>query len=137
LASTIARLLTQLRWDNLTSNLSTLLARTVELEKGYKYEVEVLWTGNVGNITSLTLTRNLRIGDKLFIQSNDAARWTSMVSPIKSITPGQTLHFLSGPSSGGVITSTAIGATPNIINTVGFTSGFGIASINALRVVKN
>lgn len=137
MASTISRLLCPLRWETLQATLTSLTGRTVELEKGCQYEIEVLWSGSAGTAIPLALTRAIRPGEKLFIQHSDAARWTSLTAGVKSVAPGQAIYFISGPpTGGGVVSGMTIGATPDILNISSLTNGFGVSSINALRIVK-
>lgn len=134
MALTIARVLTALRWDSLQSSISTLTSRILGLEQSsYGYTVDVLWSGSVGSITSITLNRNLRVGDQIFFQHNDASGVVTILSQVLSVAPGQYIRFV-GPN--GVYTVVSIGATPNIINMLGYTSGFGVANLNALRLIK-
>lgn len=117
----------------LATSVNSQGSRITALEAGYQTEVEVLWTGSIGSVGSVTLTRDLRPGDMIFLQHSDAASLLTHVEPIKSITPNRVMYFLA---AGSVITTASIGATPNVIGFSVYTNGYGVTSINAIRVVK-
>ena len=118
-------------WSGIGNN-SALSARVSALEAGYQLDVEVLWTGVIGGPGSVTLSRNLRVGDLLFITHNDAGTLSTGVMPIKSITSGHGTNF----QTGGALTGTIMGATPNIFTFYSFTAGYGVTSINAMRIIN-
>jgi hypothetical protein len=134
MASTIARALSQLRWSVLQNTLTDLTNRITAQELGYQTEVEVLWTGlnGTGGQVSI-LSRNLRVGDVLFLQHSDGASTVTYETPIKELTAGHTSRFLGGT---GVYTACTMGATPDRLTFTTFTSGYSVISINAIRIVK-
>lgn len=134
MVSTIGRLLAQLRWSTLQTTLTDLANRLTSMEAGYKTEIEVLWSGVNGTAGQVSvLSRNLRPGDVLFLQHNDAATLVTYESPVKEITSGYVLRFLAG---GSVYTACSIGATPDRLTFNSFTNGYAINAICALRIVK-
>lgn len=134
MSSTIARLLSQLRFPVLQETISNLTSRVTSLESGYQQEVEVLWSGTAGtNGQVITLNRNLTVGDVLFLQHTDAQKEVSYLTPIKSIASGRYVRFLC---AGSINTLVLTSAAANTITFYSFTAGYGVSSVNAIKIVK-
>ncbi|MBN2990414.1 hypothetical protein JWR97_02020 [Pseudomonas cedrina subsp. fulgida] len=134
-AGTWVTLPTGATWGTITGTLSAQADLQAVLStlsgQEYKTDIETLWTGT-GAPTSVTLGRNLVVGDILFLTHNDTYNLSTAMIPVRVTTSGARLIFNVGTN----LTVVAFGASANLLSFIQYTAGYGIISINALKVSK-
>ncbi|MDB1112841.1 hypothetical protein [Pseudomonas extremaustralis] len=124
-------------WGSITGKLSDQtdlqLALTALGNQEYVTDVEVLWSGSIGTAGNVTLTRNLRVGDVIAIRHSDAESTVSVAVVLDSIAANRVMYFSVATS---VNTKVRVGTAPNIFNFLTFTSGYGVAAVLAIKVIK-
>lgn len=99
----------------------------------YKNTFDVLWSGTASIGATLTLSRQLAVGDLIILKHTDAKQTLSQVSAIYDTNSGKEIVFAVGNS---IQTIFAIGATLDKVSFTSFTSGIGVSAILAVRIVS-
>lgn len=115
-------------YANQQTAIGALAARLSNLEAGTRFEK--LWEGSIGSPGTITLSRNLRVGDVICIRYNDGNTIPTALYPVLEL--GSKIVLINGGlSAGGQI---RIGPTaPNVIEAVAFTAGYGFNQVLALK----
>lgn len=124
-------------WGAITGTLSAQTDLQLALNalgaQEYQIVFDTLWSGNVGGPTTITLSRALRSGDMVFLRHTDSGQTMTTTAQIYDISSGKVVYVNASTT---VATTMTIGATPDKLNFTGFTNGFGVANVYALRIVK-
>lgn len=115
-------------YANQQTAIGALTARLSNLEAGTRFEK--LWEGSIGSPGTITLSRNLRVGDVLCIRYNDGNTIPSTLFPVLEL-GSKVVLINGGVTAGGQV---RLGNTAqNTIDAVNFTSGYGFSQVLALK----